>query len=232
MKNFRIEAIIIAIGLLLAGIFIYFGFDHLSTRDRSVEVRGFSERTVPANKVMWPIKFKMAGNNLNELYNQAKRSMFLIQKFLKQNGITNKEISISSPTVQDNWADGYINTKDVKHYSISQVATVTSMRVNKVRPLMSQMQELLQMGVPVSNEYSNVINYDYTLLDSIKPAMVAEATRSARNAAEKFAKDSDSHIGKIKHASQGFFSVDNRDENTPYIKKIRVVTSIEYYLKN
>ena len=65
----------------------------------------------------------------------------------------------------------------------------------------------------------------------MKPEMIEEATRNARAAAEKFAKDSDSSLGKIRNASQGQFSITNRDDNTPYIKTVRVVTTINYYLK-
>ena len=76
------------------------------------------------------------------------------------------------------------------------------------------------------------MSYDYTSLNSIKPKMIEEATKNARAAAEKFAKDSDSKLGKIKKAYQGQFSIDDRDANTPYIKKIRVVTTIDYSLED
>ena len=76
------------------------------------------------------------------------------------------------------------------------------------------------------------MTYEYTILDKIKPEMIEASTKNAREAAEKFAKDSGSKLGKIKNASQGYFSIENRDNNTPWIKKIRVVTSVSYYLKN
>ena len=60
--------------------------------------------------------------------------------------------------------------------------------------------------------------------------MVAEATKNARETAEKFAKDSDSKLGKIKYASQGTFTISNRDSNTPEIKSVSVVTYVTYYL--
>ena len=62
--------------------------------------------------------------------------------------------------------------------------------------------------------------------------MIEEATISAREAALKFAKDSQSTLGKIKKATQGQFSITNRDENTPHIKNVRVVSTIEYYLED
>jgi hypothetical protein len=62
--------------------------------------------------------------------------------------------------------------------------------------------------------------------------MVEESTRNARATAEKFAKDSDSELGKIRRATQGQFSITDRDNNTPYIKNVRVVSTIEYYIKD
>ena len=75
------------------------------------------------------------------------------------------------------------------------------------------------------------MEFKYEGLNAIKPQMIEEATKNAREAAEKFAKDSDSRLGKIKTANQGTFTIENRDSNTPYIKKIRAVTSVTYYLK-
>ena len=69
-------------------------------------------------------------------------------------------------------------------------------------------------------------------MNKIKPDMVADATKNARQAAEKFAQDSNSNLGKIKSASQGQFSIEDRDQYTPYIKLVRVVSTIEYYLKD
>ncbi|MBP3775311.1 MAG: SIMPL domain-containing protein [Bacteroidaceae bacterium] len=232
MKNQRIEAAIIAFGLLAAGFFVFKGFRTFSERDRTVQVRGFSEKNVPADKVVWPIPYQQAGNDLNALYNNASRAMEIITQYLVRNGIAANEISVSTPKIEDNWSSGYSNKSQVQHYRLLQVATVTTHRVEEARRLMGHMQDLLREGVPVASDYSAETRYEFTQLDSIKPQMVAEATHSARQAAEKFAKDSGSKIGKIKHATQGYFSVEDRDTNTPYIKKVRVVTSVEYYLDN
>jgi hypothetical protein len=84
---------------------------------------------------------------------------------------------------------------------------------------------------PATNIVYNV-SYEFTGLNDIKPEMIEEATKNAREVAEKFATDSNSKLGKIRNASQGQFSISDRDANTPYIKKVRVVTTVNYYLKN
>ena len=98
---------------------------------------------------------------------------------------------------------------------------------------MSEQTELLKQGIAITGgDYRYSVSYEFTGLNDIKPQMIEEATKNARAAAEKFAKDSDSKLGKIRNASQGQFSISNRDGNTPYIKSVRVVTTVTYYLKN
>ena len=115
----------------------------------------------------------------------------------------------------------------------STVITVTSEKVNLVRNLISEQSELLKQGIAITGgDYRYNIQYDYTSLNDIKPQMIEEATKNAREAAQKFAKDSESELGKIKRANQGQFSIENRDVNTPYIKRIRVVSTIDYSLED
>lgn len=102
-----------------------------------------------------------------------------------------------------------------------------------MRKLISEQGELLKRGIAITGgDYRYNVSYEYTSLNKIKPGMIEEATKNAREAAEKFAKDSESKLGKIRHANQGQFSISDRDANTPYIKKVRVVTTVEYSLKD
>jgi hypothetical protein len=98
---------------------------------------------------------------------------------------------------------------------------------------MSSQADLLKKGVVVAgNDWENPVEFKYEGLNEIKPQMIEEATQNARETAQKFAQDSDSSLGKIKTANQGTFTIEDRDSNTPYIKRVRVVTSVTYYLKN
>ncbi len=233
MKNWKIEATILAIGLLLLGFFIREGMNGFADKERVVNVKGLAEREVQANKVTWPLMFKDLGNDLPTLYNRISQTNDAIIAFLKKNGITQQEISINAPEIIDMQAERYNSNPAPFRYNITSVIIVTSTQVDKVRKLMSEQSELLKQGIALSGgDYRYNVLYDYTGLNEIKPEMIEEATKNARQAAEKFAKDSDSKLGKIKKAYQGQFSIEDRDANTPYIKRIRVVTTIDYYLKN
>lgn len=233
MKNWKTEAVILAVGLLLLGIFIEKGFSEFAERDRSVNVKGLAEKEVPADKVTWPLVYKSLGNDLNMLYSDIKQSNQTILEFLKEKGIDEKEISVNAPEIIDLKAERYSNNDSPYRYNVTSVITVTSTKVELVRQLISGQGELLKRGIAITGgDYRYNVSYEYTSLNKIKPGMIEEATKNAREAAEKFAKDSESELGKIRHANQGQFSISDRDANTPYIKKIRVVTTIEYSLED
>ena len=126
----------------------------------------------------------------------------------------------------------YEQTNITSRYNITSVITVTSDKVDTVRDLISRQGELLKDGIAILSDYSHSVQYEYQSLNEIKPEMVEEANRNAKTTAEQFATVSDSRLGKIVTASQGQFSIENRDENSPHIKHIRVVTTITYRLKD
>lgn len=233
MKNRIIEAAILTIGLIALGLSIKSGINSFAQRDRVVNVKGLAEREMQADKVIWPIVYKEVGNNLNELYENLNNKNKTIISFLKSNGITSEEITVAAPQVLDMEAERYAQNQSNYRYNITSVITVSSNNVDLVRKLISEQFGLLKQGVAVvGNDYQYNVIYSFTKLNEIKPLMIEEATKNAREAAEKFAQDSNSKLGKIKTANQGLFSISDRDENTPHIKNIRVVSTVEYYLKD
>lgn len=225
-------AVVVALGLLALGLCIRSGLRAIPDSQRTVDVRGLATREVPANRVTWPIVFKQVGNDLPTVYEQVSSTNDAIVKYLKANGISDSDISISAPSMTDLTTDRY-NTQPIPYnYSVQSVVTVSSDKVDKVRELINRQGELLRQGIAIQSDYSYPITYEYTELNSIKPEMIAEATKNAREAAGKFAEDSESKLGKIKSAYQGQFSIEDRDNYTPYIKTVRVVTTLTYFLED
>ena len=136
--------------------------------------------------------------------------------------------------ISDKYATEYGSNDRAFRYIAKNVVTVCTENVDAVLSLMSKQAELLKKGIVTggSNQWENPVEFKYEGLNEIKPAMIEEATQNARETAKKFAKDSGSRLGKIKTANQGTFTISDRDSNTPYIKQVRVVTSVTYYLKN
>ena len=227
-----LPALLIATGILFLGVFIKSGIDNFAYRDLVVAVRGLAEKEVMANKVTWPIVCKEVGNDLTSIYDKITSNTAKISKFLTDNGISADEILVQPPQILDLQAERYGSNDRPFRYNVTSVVVVTSPNVEKVNKLISRQTELLKQGIAITaGDYEYRTIYEYTALNDIKPGMIAEATANAREAADKFAADSKSRLGKIKTASQGQFDISDRDPYTPYLKKVRVVSTIVFYLE-
>ncbi len=236
--NSKFSALIIGLaffcGLGLLGHLVGTALIEFRQLERTVTVKGLSEHEYEADTVIWPIQFTAADNDLENLYATIEANTRKIQAFLEDKGITAEEITFGAPVIIDKSAQEYgSDTGAAFRYIANQLVTVYSHNVTTVRPVMSSLSELGRQGIVFSGNYhENRIEYIFSRLNEVKPRMIEEATREARAVAQKFAADSQSSLGKIKKARQGQFSISDRDKSNPQIKKVRVVSTIEYYLSD
>jgi len=204
----------------------------IKSLERTVTVKGLSEREVKADTAIWPITFNEAGNDLNTLFSDIAKKNEVITAFLDEQGFPAAAISEAPPGITDKQAQGYSGSANIKfRYSGQSTITVYTTDVERVVQTRKRLVDLGKRGIAFSRQgYRGQTEFLFTGLNRIKPDMIQEATQNARDVAEKFAADSQSLLGKIKHARQGQFSISNRDSNTPHIKKVRVVSTITYYL--
>ncbi len=228
MKN-QIWALILGLGVAVAGYFIYCGLESFSAKDRVVTAKGLSEREVLADKAVWNISFDVTGNNLESLYSKVEPKKEAVVAFLKKNGLTDDEIVFNPSTANDRstWYDWDKKQGSIDRYVLNGHITVVSKKVETVRQLQLKQVDLLREGIILDNSY---IQYEYTGLNELKPEMVEEATRNARIVANKFAEDANAKLGDLKSARQGQFEVES-DDVMPHMRKVRVVTTMEYFLK-
>lgn len=236
----RSSAMILGVAMVLglASLGLLLGNAALAVKEleRTVTVKGLSEMEVPANLAAWPLTFQVAGNDLDDVYQMIERKTDTVEEFLAGFGIEAAEISIQAPNISDLHAQQWGNNAPVKfRFTGTASLTVYSENIAAVRKAMSSVLELGKRGVAiVADHYGNAGSnqFMFTGLNELKPLMIEEATKNARAVAEKFAADSNSRLGKIKSARQGQFSIQNRDSTTPHIKKVRVVSTVEYYLSD
>lgn len=228
-----IAAALIALGLVCLGWFIKAGIDDFANKDRRVNVKGLAEQEVEADKVTWPIVSKEVGNDLPGLYDRIGATQRKIKNFLVSNGIKEDELTINAPLVIDLNAREYGDKNQPYRYIVTSVITVTSQNVKQVRQIIARQGDLLKDGIAiVDGGYENPIKYEFVSFKSMKPKMMQEAIENAEKTAQQFAENSHSQLDKIVSADQGQFSIDDRDSNTPWIKKVRVVTTVTYSLKD
>lgn len=224
--------VLLAVGLTVSGWLVGSAIRHFKNAERYVSVKGLAEREVAANLAIWPVVFSVAGNDLSDLQTRLEQDAAKIETFLRGRGFAEAEFSRSAPRVTDNAPSGsWEGRMPTERYQVEATVTLRTTRVDEARAAMEASGELVRAGVRLLRSWEYNTQYFFTDLEAIKPEMIAAATRDARRAAEKFAQDSGAGIGGIRRATQGYFSIEDRDPFSPEWKKIRVVTSIDYFVE-
>ncbi len=236
--NSRLAAAVLAAGIALAGWWIGTGFATGRAADRYVTVKGVAEREVQADLALWPMQFVVADDDLARAQARRREAAGKVRAFLERQGLRADEVSLQNLSVTDTRANRYGGPPAAFRYVVSQTLMVRTDRPPVLFDASQRVGELIEAGVVLSADGPGAggPTYLFTRLNELKPAMIAEATASARAAAEQFAKDSGSPLGAIRRANQGLFVIQPRDpapgvqEEQQRAKLVRVVTTIEYLL--
>lgn len=246
-----IGAAIVSLGIFGAGYSIgknIFLFKKLS---RVVTVKGLAEQDVKSDLGIWEINYREVGNDLIQVNQHLQHDQQTVTEFLKAKGFTADEIESTQLRVEDRLANIYTQTTETnanqQRYVLTGGVRVRSAKVNVINESAQQSDKLIQAGVPLAFDVSGLSpnpSYYYTNLDSIRPSMLSNAVKSARNIALQYANDSGFRLGGIEHANQGIFQIMNRDTSTMNTdwssnqnalgsidKKIRLVTTIDYEIR-
>ena len=240
MEKRWVQAVIVALGLAVGGMFVGGGVAKGRSADRFVTVRGVSEREAKADLALWPIRFVAADNNLALAQARITESAEKVRAFLTRNGIDATGVEVQQYNVVDTQANQYGSRDSAVRFIIQQTIMVRSNNPDQVFAANQKVSDLVNAGVVLNSsggEMNTGPTYLFTKLNDIKPPMIGEATASARQAAEQFAKDSGSALGAIRQATQGYFTILPRDQ-APGVEEahqrqkiVRVVTTVEYYLR-
>ena len=198
--------------------------------DEFVTVKGLSEREVPANLVIWPLTFALGDEDLGTLQTKMKSSREIVRKFLRDGGFDDAEISNSPPSIREIRIAPTKEQPDPPppRYEASVTVLLRTSKVPQVKTALETCDKLVEQGILLTT--GNRARFLFTGLNEIEPGMIQEANRNARIAAEKFAGDSGAKIGRIRHAVQGPFEVEDVDESSPDRKNARVVTTVDFFL--
>ena len=193
-----------------------------------MSVKGLSTREVQADYAVWPLSYGWNGNDLPSLYAQLENVTGRVKKHLLALGFEESDIRQGSISVSNNWENYYSGQRPEYKYTLSTSLIVSTDKVPLVVASQGKESELLKEGIIVKTEKWN-LDYQYNGLPELKPAMIEEATQNARAVAQKFADDAQCSLGSIRRANQGQFSIES-DEYQPWIKRVRVVTTVDYFL--
>lgn len=227
-KKNMIQGVSIVLAAFVLGLMLVCAVRTLKSFDDTVKVRGLCEKEVPADRVVWRIRYSEKDNSLADLRSTVQRNNNIIVSKLREAGFKDDEIKVGNASYDDRYTYANNVSQITFRYQVDQTVTVFTKNLDLVRKLQQTLETDLVNQNILANSWAD---YQYLGLNDIKPAMIAESLENARAAADEFAKNSHSRIGKMRTASQGYFEVEDLDENTPQVKKVRVVTTVEYYLK-
>lgn len=237
---------VIATGIALAGLFVAVGVSRVRSSDRYVTVKGVAEREVRADVAIWPLHVVAADNDLSVAQARLARSITGVRQFLARNGVDTAQVELTGFGVSDALAQQYGGDRvPTNRFVVRQTLLVRSAQPDRVVGASQRIGELAAIGVVVSSGAGGEFGgqgsgptFLFTKLNDIKPAMIADATTRAREAAEQFARDSRSELAGIRKANQGIFEITGRDQapgvmaESQVAKVVRVVSTVEYYLRD
>jgi hypothetical protein len=233
-----LRTVILSIAIVLAGLFVGIGVQRFRLADRSVTVKGVAERDVQADIAIWPMRIVASGNELAPAQDKIAADLRTVRAFLASHGIDSSHVELQALEATDKRSNPYEGQPGSMRYAISVTLVARSEQPERIRSASQDVGQLVAAGVALSSGggWGTGPTYLFTRLNDLKPSMLAEATKSAREAATEFAKRSGARVGSIRRAQQGLFEILPRDqapgipESSQLNKRLRVVTTLEYEL--
>jgi uncharacterized protein len=243
---FSILGFLLMTGLIVGGLLLGTRLRDFKRADRYVEVKGLVERTVKSDTATWPLSFCETGDSLPDTFAASEKDKAAVLAFLNNQGFNGGSITISSVSVTDRSINNYNNNTHGPRFLVEQTVTVQSQQVDQIAAANAKTSDLIRAGIVVQSGQGVV--YKFNGINALKPDMITEATRNARSSADRFAADSGSQVGSIRDANQGVFSISaasagsstgeeggysvDQQADSSIMKKVRVVSTIDYYLVN
>jgi hypothetical protein len=235
-------ALVLAAGIAAGGVAVGRGMSRFKSEVRTVTVKGLVEREVQSDQAEWQLGFRRAGNALPELYDELHRDRDAVAAFLRERGFKDAELEVQPTRVVDKLAQDYDSRQVKLRYVASTAIVVRTANVAAVQSALSATDALMRTGVLLDTTDTGSANPRYIVskFNALRPGLLAEATRNARDTARQFAADSGARVGHIVSANQGairIFGSDGHDESAPYSptstprKEIRVVSTFEFALE-
>ena len=220
IKNYSIW--IIGAVLLVFSFVCFYAARDFSKQQSYVEVKGLSEKIVKADVAIWSITFDVKSNDVDSLYANIQKDTATIQSFLQAKGFDASEINIAPVNIyQDTYKDSLFR------YNSSTQLSVYTKKVDLVKSISKDTLSLVKQGIVMSQ---NSIVFEFSDINSVKPEMLAEAIKNAKDSATQFAKESGSRPGEVARGNQGVFDITDKDPGSPEFKKIRVVSTLRFLL--
>jgi hypothetical protein len=214
---------LLAIAITIFALFFFLSADNFSKQGSYIEVKGLSEQIVKSDTAIWTLSFEVKSNNIETLYSDIEKNVATIKKFLMDKGFESSEISVAPMNIyQDTYREAAFR------FNATGSVAVYSAKVDLAKQASGDTLLLIKNGVVLN--YNNII-FEFSDINSIKPAMLADALGNAKDTAAQFADNSNARLGRVIRGNQGTFEITDKDPGSPEYKKIRLVSTLRFILR-
>ena len=240
MANTRmgvIPALLLGAGIAFAGLQVGQGIERFRMADRTITVKGLAERDVQSDFAVWTLSFRRAANEFSAVQQTLTSDRDRVLDFLRAQGFSDAEIDVRPLQVQDLLAREYGSENVALRFNGQGQVTVKSARIEAVAAASNKVDPLIAAGIQLGGDGGgDWPSYQLRGFNDIKPQLLEEATRSAREQASKFAADAGARLGPLKNANQGAIRIldddgSDMDSSRTMGKRLRVVSTFEFGLE-
>ncbi|GAB6181337.1 SIMPL domain-containing protein [Desulfotomaculum defluvii] len=239
-KYYVISAGLIALSLVICAMVLANPLSNFAASKTSIVVTGAAKKEIVSDLAVWRGSFYQESSNLPEAYGSLKKALDTVKSYLVGKGISEDQIIVSSITTMPQYIynQNGSSTGQISSYRLSQNVEIKSNDVQKIASIARESTELIEQGVIFESQPPQ---YFYTKLNDLKINILAEATKNAKERAEKMATSTGSNIGAIRSAKMGVFQITpvNSNEISDYgindtssiEKEITAVVNVEFGIK-
>jgi len=189
---------LIAIAFVIGSIAIGHGI-----RDRNqsnvIVVTGSAKKRIVSDYVIWNLSVTSQQASATDAAKELAGWTTAIRSFLNREGVQGTEVSVQPISTEAVSRQGHVTG-----YRLTRSFEVRSARVKEITAVADHSAQLLGQGLPLS---ADPPQYVYTKLPTLRPQLLAEATKDAQTRARVIVKATGANLGKLHGVDVGVFQV-------------------------
>lgn len=214
----HLNSIIIGIAIIITAFTFSNAYTKRGRTTNSISVTGLAGKDFVSDLIVWSGSFTKKSTSLKEASAALDSDRAKIKKYLISKKVKAENIVFSSVEIEKEYEDVYDNAGNrtsyvFTGYKLKQNIQIESNEVDKIEGISRQVSELINSGIEF---YSYNPEYYYTKLAELKIEMIAEATKDAKNRAQKIAENAGSSVGRLKNADMGVFQIVAKNSSEEY----------------
>lgn len=219
-----IPALIIAVAALIATTIVAITFKNIKSENQSINTTGSARKVIVSDLGVLNGSLSSTAGSPSEAYQELRRQSPFLINYLKEKGFEESKIEFKTISQYPNYSYNQNGQQmGVMSYTATQMISITSSDVNKIRETSVDISSLIEKGV---NFVVFTPEYYYTKIGDIKIEIQAEAAKDAMTRGERIAEATGRKLGALRRARMGVIQITPENSNMVSDQGINDVSSI------